>query len=118
MMTGLSIFENPGIVLKHTWKVEVCKDDIGQEPMHVKMDPAILHTVRDDGLHWAKGKHTCLVYLPPEKAIPQSGKTNYTAKMINTWGKEKPERAFQHNLTQKAHFLSFLPKSRAENSDI
>lgn len=52
-MTGLKIFQKSGTVLTHTWEVEVYKDDVGQEPVHVKMDPAALHTVGDDGLHWA-----------------------------------------------------------------
>lgn len=49
----------------HTWKVEVCKNNVGQEAMHIKMYPAVLHTVCNNGLHRAQSQHTSFVYFPP-----------------------------------------------------
>lgn len=60
---------HPAVIprVTHTWKIEVCQDHIGQEAMHVKVYPPILHTVCNDRLDWAQGQHTGFVYFPPAK---------------------------------------------------
>lgn len=50
---------------KLTGQVEVGQDDAGQEPMHVKLDTAVLHVLCDDGLHRAQSQHARLMDLPP-----------------------------------------------------
>lgn len=48
-----------------TSQVEISQDNTCQEPVHVKLDAAILHVLRDDGLHGAESQHAGLVDLPP-----------------------------------------------------
>lgn len=48
-----------------TCQVEVGQDDPGQEAVHVELDAAVLHVLRDDGLDGAQRQHARLVDLPP-----------------------------------------------------
>lgn len=50
---------------KLTSQVEIGQDNTCQEPVHVKLDAAVLHVLRDDGLHRAESQHAGLVDLPP-----------------------------------------------------
>ena len=48
-----------------TNQVEVGQDDVGQEPVHVELNAAILHVLCNDGLDRAQGQHAGLMDLPP-----------------------------------------------------
>lgn len=52
-------------MLTLTCQIEVSQDDPGQEAVHVKLDAAVLHVLRDDGLDGAQRQHARLVDLPP-----------------------------------------------------
>lgn len=72
-----------------TCQVEISEDNTGQETMHVKLDPTILHILRDDGFHRAEGQHAGLVDLPP------GYKQTITFLKKKTWLKSTGEITFR-----------------------
>lgn len=50
--------------LKLTRQVQIRQDDTSQKSVHVKLDAAVLHILRYDGLDRAQSQHARFVNLP------------------------------------------------------